>query len=65
MSEEEKKVRNLEKKLDDITKLKEKLTAGAQLEANQLQKIATEVQLSQELAQLKQMQISSTNDSFA
>lgn len=51
--EKDKKIKNLNKKLSDIDKLKQQKAAGKQLEINQLAKIESEVTLLQELAQLK------------
>lgn len=66
MSDTERKILNLNKKLQDITKLKvtiwlssfqkglqEKLTAGEPLQKNQLDKISKENELLSELAALK------------
>eukprot|EP00127_Corallochytrium_limacisporum_P001254 Clim_evm24s47 gene=Clim_evmTU24s47 len=49
LSADEKLVRNLKKKLDQITKLKKDRDGGKQLEANQLAKIETEGDLEMEL----------------
>ncbi|XP_041974244.1 eukaryotic translation initiation factor 2A isoform X2 [Aricia agestis] len=51
--EKDKKIKNLNKKLSDIEKLKQQKAAGKQLELNQLAKIDSEPALLQELAQLK------------
>nr|XP_049698607.1 eukaryotic translation initiation factor 2A [Helicoverpa armigera] len=51
--EKDKKIKNLNKKLSDIDKLKQQKAAGKQLELNQLAKIEQEAALLQELAQLK------------
>uniref|UniRef100_S4PJP5 Eukaryotic translation initiation factor 2A n=1 Tax=Pararge aegeria TaxID=116150 RepID=S4PJP5_9NEOP len=51
--EKDKKIKNLNKKLSDIDKLKQQKAAGKQLELNQLAKIDNEAALLQELAQLK------------
>ena len=52
-SDKEKKIRNLCKKLSDITKLKSRQGKGEHLEANQLTKIAGETALAEELKMLK------------
>ncbi|CAH0747244.1 unnamed protein product [Diatraea saccharalis] len=51
--EKDKKIKNLNKKLSDIEKLKQQKAAGKQLELNQLAKIESEASLLQELAQLR------------
>ncbi|XP_022826159.1 eukaryotic translation initiation factor 2A [Spodoptera litura] len=51
--EKDKKIKNLNKKLSDIEKLKQQKAAGKQLELNQLAKIEQEAALLQELAQLR------------
>ncbi|OWR51333.1 putative Eukaryotic translation initiation factor 2A, partial [Danaus plexippus plexippus] len=51
--EKDKKIKNLNKKLNDIEKLKQQKASGKQLELNQLAKIENEAALLQELAQLK------------
>ncbi|CAH0698922.1 unnamed protein product [Spodoptera exigua] len=51
--EKDKKIKNLNKKLSDIEKLKQQKAAGKQLELNQLAKIDQEATLLQELAQLR------------
>ncbi|XP_053601637.1 eukaryotic translation initiation factor 2A [Plodia interpunctella] len=51
--ETDKKIKNLNKKLSDIEKLKQQKAAGKQLELNQLAKIENEPALLQELAQLR------------
>ncbi|XP_045510592.1 eukaryotic translation initiation factor 2A [Colias croceus] len=51
--EKDKKIRNVNKKLNDIDKLKQQKAAGKQLELNQLAKIENEAALLQELEQLK------------
>ncbi|XP_045761274.1 eukaryotic translation initiation factor 2A [Maniola jurtina] len=51
--EKDKKIKNLNKKLSDIEKLKQQKAAGKQLELNQKAKIDSEAALLQELAQLK------------
>ncbi|KHN84560.1 Eukaryotic translation initiation factor 2A [Toxocara canis] len=53
MTETEKKMRNLQKKLDDIAKLKKRKENGEALEANQLLKIDKENELMEELEKLK------------
>jgi translation initiation factor 2A len=53
LSEREKKIRNLEKKLEDIGKLKSRKAGGGTLELNQLQKLENEDSLRQELEHLK------------
>lgn len=53
ISEKEKKIRNLQKKLDDIGKLKEKIRNGVKLELNQQEKIRCEEQLREDLERLK------------
>ncbi|RWS22810.1 eukaryotic translation initiation factor 2A-like protein [Leptotrombidium deliense] len=53
LSEGEKRVKTLEKKLADIKKLKELRDSGKQLEKNQLQKIEKEDELENELMNLK------------
>ncbi|CAG8506526.1 8207_t:CDS:2 [Ambispora gerdemannii] len=52
LSETEKKIRNLTKKLRQIAELKERQTNGEKLEQTQIQKIATEATLLKELRQL-------------
>ncbi|KAI3420368.1 hypothetical protein GPALN_003669 [Globodera pallida] len=52
-----KKIRTLQKKLDDITKLKAKKEAGEPLELNQVEKIRIEERLLEELEQLKSVAI--------
>jgi translation initiation factor 2A len=47
-----KRLRNLQKKLRQIQQLKEKQAAGADLEPEQVQKIATESALLDEIASL-------------
>ncbi|XP_050673371.1 eukaryotic translation initiation factor 2A isoform X1 [Leptidea sinapis] len=51
--EKDKKIKNLNKKLNDIEKLKQQKAAGKQLELNQLAKIDNEAALLQEIAQLR------------
>ncbi|CAH0722745.1 unnamed protein product, partial [Brenthis ino] len=51
--EKDKKIKNINKKLSDIDKLKQQKASGKQLELNQLAKIDNEPALLQELAQLK------------
>ncbi|XP_063834256.1 eukaryotic translation initiation factor 2A [Ostrinia nubilalis] len=51
--EKDKKIKNLNKKLSDIDKLKQQKAAGKTLELNQLEKIKNEPALLQELAQLR------------
>lgn len=51
--EKDKKIKNLNKKLSDIDKLKQQKASGKQLELNQLAKIEQEPALLQELAQLR------------
>lgn len=53
VSETEKKIRNLQKKLDDIAKLKDKITKGIKLELNQQEKIGLENQIRNDLENLK------------
>ncbi|CAG8687899.1 20558_t:CDS:10 [Gigaspora margarita] len=53
LSETDKKIRNLTKKLRQITELKERQQKGDKLELTQLQKIATEAALRKELDMLK------------
>lgn len=53
LSEAEKKIRNLQKKIDDIAKLKKRKMDGETLEANQLLKIEKEAELLAELSRLK------------
>lgn len=53
LNEKEKKTKQLQKKLDDIQKLKEKLAKGEKLEANQLAKIDKEDELIQEMKALQ------------
>jgi uncharacterized protein with WD repeat len=53
LSETEKKIKTIHKKLDDIKKLKEKQANGEKLEANQLSKIDKESELISELANLE------------
>jgi len=50
--EKDKKIKNIKKKLDAIAKLKTEQTAGKELEKNQLDKIATENKLMEELEAL-------------
>jgi translation initiation factor 2A len=50
--EKQKKIRNLEKKLRQIRELKEKLSQGEELAPAQQQKVATEVSVMRELANL-------------
>lgn len=50
--EKNKKIRNIKRKLDQISKLKEQLSAGKQLEINQLDKIKKEADLLKELEEL-------------
>lgn len=52
-AEKQKKIRAVQKKLDDIRKLKDKLKTGAALEKNQEDKIHNEDKLVQELELLK------------
>ncbi|KAL0895564.1 hypothetical protein ABMA27_011665 [Loxostege sticticalis] len=51
--EKDKKIKNINKKLSDIDKLKQQKAAGKPLELNQLEKIKNEPALLQELAQLR------------
>ncbi|GBP22933.1 Eukaryotic translation initiation factor 2A [Eumeta japonica] len=51
--DKDKKIKNINKKLSDIEKLKQQKAAGKQLEVNQLTKIETEAALIKELAQLR------------
>ncbi|XP_028028388.1 eukaryotic translation initiation factor 2A [Bombyx mandarina] len=51
--EKDKKIKNINKKLNDIDKLKQQKAAGKPLELNQLAKIDNEQALLQELSQLK------------
>lgn len=51
--EKDKKIKNLNKKLSDIDKLKQQKASGKQLEINQLAKIEGEAALLKELAQLR------------
>ncbi|CAG4963296.1 unnamed protein product [Parnassius apollo] len=51
--EKDKKIKNINKKLNDIEKLKQQKAAGKPLELNQLAKIDNEQALLQELAQLR------------
>ncbi|VDD86364.1 unnamed protein product [Enterobius vermicularis] len=53
LSEQEKKIRNLQRKIDDIAKLKKKKEDGMVLETNQLAKIEKESELIAELQRLK------------
>uniref|UniRef100_A0A0N5AT36 Eukaryotic translation initiation factor 2A n=1 Tax=Syphacia muris TaxID=451379 RepID=A0A0N5AT36_9BILA len=53
LSEQEKKIKNLQRKIDDIAKLKKKKADGCTLEANQLAKIEKEAELIAELERLK------------
>ena len=53
MSKQDKKIRSLKKKLEDISKLKEKKASGMTLEVNQLNKIESEHTILQELQQLR------------
>lgn len=53
LSETEKEIRKLQKKVDDIKKLKEKQKLGFQLELNQLEKIKLESDLLNDLKALK------------
>ncbi|KAJ2964371.1 hypothetical protein NQZ79_g682 [Umbelopsis isabellina] len=53
LSEKDKKVRNLEKKLRQIRELKERQLKGETLEPTQVAKIATEASLAYELSHLK------------
>lgn len=48
-----KRLRNLQKKLRQVQQLKEKQAAGAALEPEQLQKIASEAALTQEIRTLE------------
>ncbi|XP_035719683.1 eukaryotic translation initiation factor 2A-like isoform X2 [Vespa mandarinia] len=50
--EKQKKIKRLKSKLDQISKLKEQLSAGKQLEINQLDKIKKEAELIKELEEL-------------
>lgn len=50
--EKSKKIKKIKSKLDQITKLKEQLSAGKQLEINQLDKIKKEADLLKELEEL-------------
>ncbi|XP_015189376.1 PREDICTED: eukaryotic translation initiation factor 2A [Polistes dominula] len=50
--EKQKKIKKLKNKLDQISKLKEQLSAGKQLEINQLEKIKKEAELVKELEEL-------------
>lgn len=61
ISETEKKIRNLQKKIDDIAKLKKRKADGETLEANQLQKIDKEEELMDELEKLKVSQETQKN----
>jgi len=58
ISERERKIKNLEKKLDDISKLKERKASGATLELNQMDKIKSEISLRQELQLLSSTELS-------
>ncbi|XP_072935820.1 eukaryotic translation initiation factor 2A [Epargyreus clarus] len=51
--DKDKKIKNINKKLSDIDKLKAQKAAGKQLELNQLAKIENEAALLQELSQLR------------
>jgi len=51
--DKEKEIRKLQKKLDDIAKLKAKKAAGENLEVNQVQKIDKEAELVAEMKKLK------------
>uniref|UniRef100_A0A915EHV2 Eukaryotic translation initiation factor 2A n=1 Tax=Ditylenchus dipsaci TaxID=166011 RepID=A0A915EHV2_9BILA len=53
LSEHEKKLKSLEKKLEDISKLKEKKASGVTLELNQEEKIKNEHTLLEEIQQLR------------
>ncbi|KAG1222317.1 hypothetical protein G6F68_020673 [Rhizopus microsporus] len=51
--EKQKKIRNLEKKLRQIRELKEKMSNGEELAPAQQQKVATEVSILREIANLR------------
>lgn len=53
LTETEKKIKGIEKKLDAIRKLKQEQATGKTLEKNQLEKIAKMGELELELQQLK------------
>ena len=51
--DKDKEIRKLQKKLDDIAKLKSKKAAGENLEVNQVQKLDKEAELVAEMKKLK------------
>jgi uncharacterized protein with WD repeat len=51
--ETEKKLRKLQKKMDQIADLKDKQRSGAQMELTQIQKIGTEGALMKEIAEVQ------------
>ena len=53
LTENQKKIRNLEKKLQQISSLKELMASGKELEKNQLEKMSKESDLIHELQELK------------
>ncbi|KAL5267555.1 hypothetical protein ACHWQZ_G004555 [Mnemiopsis leidyi] len=53
VDEKEKKIRNLKKKLNQIEKLKAQVSAGKALEKNQMDKIATENEIIEEIKRLE------------
>ena len=53
VDETEKKIRNLKKKLNQIEKLKAQVSAGKALEKNQMDKIATENEIIEEIKRLE------------
>ena len=53
LTDNQKKIKNLEKKLQQITALKEQKAEGKELEKNQLEKISREIDLINELKQLQ------------
>ena len=59
--DKEKEIRKLQKKLDDIAKLKAKKAAGENLEVNQVQKIDKEAELVAEMKKLKAWNFFSIN----
>ncbi|ELT97619.1 hypothetical protein CAPTEDRAFT_157320 [Capitella teleta] len=52
-ADREKKIRNVKKKLQGISKLKQELASGKQLDSNQMQKLKAEEALVEELKQLR------------
>lgn len=51
--EKDKRIKNIQRKLQDITKLKQRREKGENLEANQVSKINLETELNKELSSLK------------